>query len=140
MHTTCTLCTFPVLTFYRSVVFHPSGKSVLPGNLRKAYTLKGDCNNRFSSSDCTMSHCVFPKDKTTFLTDCVDDPKAIVLWSVENGEQLKRKTLEYVISSFAISQDGSHIAVGDVTGSIYLFDVNRWHGHGLSKCRDASCG
>ena len=83
---------------------------------------------------------IFPKDKRTFLTDCVDDPKAIVLWSVENGEQLMRKTLEYVISSFAISQDGSHIAVGDVTGSIYLFDVNRWHGHGLSKCRDASCG
>ena len=83
---------------------------------------------------------IFPKDKRTFLTDCVDDPKAIVLWSVENGEQLMRKTLEYVISSFAISQDGSHIAVGDVTGSIYFFDVNRWHGHGLSKCRDASCG
>ena len=138
--TRCTLSTFPVLTFYRSVVFHPSGKSVLPGTLRKAYTLKGDCNDLFPESNCTFSHCVFPKDKRTILTDCVDDPKAIVLWNMENGEQLKRKTWEYAISSFAISQDGSHIAFGDVTGSIYLVDVKRWHRHYLFRCWDASCG
>ena len=131
---------FPVLTFYRSVVFHPSGKSVLPGTLRKAYTLEGDCKDLFPKSNCTFSYCIFPRDKRTILTDCFDDPKTVALWSIETGEELRRIPWNDVISSFAISPDGSQIAFGDLTGFVYLVHVHKWQGECLFKCKNAACG
>ena len=128
-----------VLTFYRSVVFHPSGKSVLPGTLRSVYTLKGDQNDLFPDSKCTFSHCVFPRDKITILTDCFDDPKMVILWSMKNGEVLLRIAGNDVISSFAISQDGSQIGLGDLTGSVYLFEGDKWQGRHLFTCTDTGC-
>ncbi len=130
---------YPVLTFFRSVVFHPSGESVLPGTLRSIYTLEGDFVNLFPSSNCTFSHCTFTRDKRTILTDCFDDPKTVVLWSMENGEELIRIAGNDVISSFAISQDGSQIAFGDLTGAVYLFYVVVRHGRGVFKC-GTGCG
>ncbi|XP_078383739.1 uncharacterized protein LOC144666217 [Oculina patagonica] len=129
-----------VFTYYRSVVFHPSGKYVLPGNLRSVYTLKGDCNVLLPDSNCTFSHCSFPSDKRTILTDCFDDPKRLVLWSMENGEELKIIAWDDVITSFAISQDGLQIAFCDVSRSIYLFHVDRRHGQYLLDCNNAACG
>ncbi|KAL9961938.1 hypothetical protein ACROYT_G030982 [Oculina patagonica] len=129
-----------VFTYYRSVVFHPSGKYVLPGNLRSVYTLKGDCNVLLPDSNCFFSHCAFPSDKRTILTDSFDDPKTVVLWSMENGKELKIIAWDDVITSFAISQDGSQIAFCDVNRSIYLVDVDRWHGQCLLKCKYAACG
>ncbi|KAL9961934.1 hypothetical protein ACROYT_G030978 [Oculina patagonica] len=130
----------PVLTFYRSVVFHPSGKSVLPGTLCRVYTLKGDLVDLFPSSNCTFSHCAFPRDRRAILTDCFDDPKKVVLWSMDNGEELKTIAWNDVISCLAIAQDGSQIAFGDLTGSIYLVDVEGWHRRHLFKCHDEVCG
>ena len=109
-----------ILTFYRSVVFHPSGMSVLPGTLKSVYTLEGECNSLYPHSNCTFSYCAFPTDKRTILTDCLDDPKKVVLWSMESGQELRCIAWCDVITSLAISQDGSEIAFGDVTGSIYL--------------------
>ena len=129
-----------VLTFYRSVVFHPSGKYVLPGTLRSVYTLKGDCTDFFPRSKCTFSYCAFPGDKRTILTDCFDDPKRIVLWSMEHGEELKIIAWDDVISCFAISQDGSKVALGDLTGAVYVIDVDKWEGHRLFKVGNAACG
>ena len=131
---------YDVFTYYRSVVFHPSGKYVLPGTLRSVYNLKGDLNDLFPSSNCTFSHCAFPKDKGTILTDCFDDPKKVVLWSMENGEALKIITWDDAITSFAISQDGSKIAFGDVKCSVYLVDVDRWRGEVLFQREQSACG
>jgi len=128
------------LTFYRSVVFHPSGKFVLPGTLRSVYTLKGECNDLFPNSNCTFSHCAFARDKRIILTDCFDDPKKVVLWSMENGQELRIIPWNDVISSSAISQDGSQIAFGDVTGSIYSVDVSKWVGKCMFQSKNAVCG
>ncbi|XP_068681720.1 uncharacterized protein [Montipora foliosa] len=128
---------YRILTFYRSVVFHPRDKSVLPGTLRSVYTLEGDCISLYPNSNCTFSHCAFPTDKRIILTDCFDNPKEVVLWSMESGEELRRITWNDVITSFAVSNDGSEIAFSDVTGSIYL-DVSKGPKH-LLKC-DVACG
>ena len=51
------------LSLYRCVVFHPHGKSVLPGTLQQVYTLSGERKDLFPKSDCTFSNCVFSRDK-----------------------------------------------------------------------------
>ena len=114
---------YGVLTFYRSVVFHPSGTCVLPGNLKNVYTLNGDCNDLFPESSCTFAHSVYPEDKEIILTDCCDDPRKINLWSLEDGQQKLSLTSGENISSFTISKDGSLISFADVTGVVYLFDL-----------------
>ena len=126
------------LTYYHSLVFHPCGQFVLPGTLRSVYTLKGDCTDLFPSSNCTFSYFAFPGDKKTILTDYFDDPKTIVLWSIENGEELKIIESDNVITSFAISQDGSQIAFGDTDHCVHLVDVERW----CAKClfQYSTCG
>ena len=129
-----------ILTFYRSVVFHPSGKCVLPGSLRSVYTLDGDCNDLFPQSNCVFSHCAFPREKRIILTDCCDDPKKLVLWNMENGQELKIIPSEDDITSFAISHDGTLVAFADVPGHIYLVDVDKWRGQCLFKSNYAACG
>ncbi|XP_068681723.1 uncharacterized protein [Montipora foliosa] len=128
---------YRILTFYRSVVFHPRDKSVLPGTLRSVYTLEGDCISLHPNSNCTFSHCAFPTDKRTILTDCFDNPKEVVLWSMESGEELRRITSNDVITSFAVANDGPEIAFADLTGSVYL-DVSEGPKL-LFKC-DVACG
>ena len=115
---------YNVLTFYRSVVFHPSGTCVLPGNLQNVYTLNGDCDDLFPESSCTFAHSVYPEDKKIILTDCCDDPRKICLWSLDDGQQKWSITFSENISSFTISKDGSLISFADVTGSIYLVDLD----------------
>jgi len=72
------------------------------------------------------------------LTDRFDDPKEVVLWSMETGQELRRIAWSDIITSFAISQDGLQIAFADVTGSIYL-DVAEGQRQHLLKCAVA-CG
>ena len=111
------------LTLYRSVAFDPSGKRVLPGNLKSVYTLNGDCDELFPESSCTFAHCVFPENKGTILTDCCDDPMKIGLWSLEDGQHKWSMSSGEIISSFTISNDESLLAIADVTGSIRLYDL-----------------
>ena len=129
-----------VLTFYNSVIFHPNGKYVIPGNLRNVYTLNGDCVELFTESECKFAHCVFPKDKRAMLTDRFDNPKQLSLWSMEDGTELNRFTCEETISAFTISEDGSKIAFGDVTGSIYLQQIDRWNVPVLHLRISEACG
>ena len=129
-----------VLTFYNSVIFHPNGKYVLPGNLRNVYTLSGDCVELFIDSECKFAHCVFPKDKKAMLTDRFDNPKQLSLWSMEDGTELNRFTCEETISAFTISEDGSKIAFADLTGSIYLQQIGRWNAPVFLKCISKACG
>ena len=60
------------LSFYNSVIFHPNGKSVLPGTLQYVYTISGDREVLYPDSDCSFSNCVYCKDKNVMLTDCPD--------------------------------------------------------------------
>ena len=129
-----------ILTFYNSVIFHPNGKYVLPGNLRNVYTLNGDCVELFIDSECKFAHCVFPKDKKVMLTDRFDNPKQLSLWSMEDGTELNRFTCEETISAFTISEDSSKIAFGDLTGSIYLQQIERRNAPVLQKRISKACG
>ena len=78
---------YNAVTMYPWVAFDPSGKRILPGNLKSVYTHNGDCDELLPESNCTFAHCVFPKNKRTILTDCCDDPRKIGLWSLEDGQQ-----------------------------------------------------
>lgn len=129
-----------ILTFYNSVIFHPNGKYVLPGNLRNVYTLNGDCVELFIDSKCKFAHCVFPKDKKAMLTDRFDNPKQLSLWSMEDGTEVHRFKCEETISAFTISEDGSTIAFADLTGSIYLQVIDRWNTPALLMCIGKACG
>ena len=129
-----------ILTFYNSVIFHPNGKYVLPGNLRNVYTLNGDCVELFIDSECKFAHCVFPKDKKAMLTDRFDNPKQLSLWSMEDGTEVHRFKCEETISAFTISEDGSTIAFADLTGSIYLQVIDRWNTPALLMCIGKACG
>ena len=130
---------YNVLTFYRSVVFHPSGTCVLPGNLKNVYTLNGDCDDLFPESSCTFAHSVYSEDKETILTDCCDDPRKISLWSLEDGQEKWSLTFSENISSFTISKDGSLISFADVTGSIHVFDLDTECVRCVLSIKRASC-
>ena len=111
------------LSFYNSVIFHPNGKSVLPGTLQYVYTISGDREVLYPDSDCSFSNCVYCKDKNVMLTDCPADPKRVFIWDLENGQKLRAFDFDEKISSFTISEDGSLIAIFDMTYSFTLVDV-----------------
>ena len=111
------------LSFYHSVIFHPNGKSVLPGTLQYVYTISGDREDLYPESDCSFSNCVYCKDENVMLTDCPADPKRVFIWDLENGQKLGAFDFDEKISSFTISEDGSLIAIFDVTNSFTLVDV-----------------
>ena len=112
--------------FYRSVVFHPTEDLVLPGILSHAYTIDGDLKPLFVQSDCWFSVCSICGDKTKILTNCLDDTKCLVMWSLENGSESARiSTEDEDVLSFALSRDGRLLAISYSTGFISLVDVMR---------------
>ena len=114
------------LSYYRSVTFHPNGKSVLAGTLQFVYTLSGDRKDLFPNSKCIFSNFVFCKDKKEILTDCPNKPKEVALWNMVNGEKLLIIAGEQEIVAFTISEDGSQVAFSHVTGEVILLDrVNK---------------
>ena len=113
----------PPLSLYRSVVFHPSEDLVLPGILSHAYTFDGDLRPLFLSSKCCFYNCSISADKTKMLTDCTNDAKSIIMWSLNDGSEINRLTWSDDIMSFAWSRDGRLLAVADLSGSIGLLDV-----------------
>ena len=130
------------LSLYRSVAFHPSGKEVLPGTLQHVYTLSGDWKDLHPDSKCTFSICAFAGDKDIILTDCHDEPKQIVLWNMENGEEISRIYWDKEISSFTISQDGSLIAFSVLNGDVFLVDpmIGSACIYHLTRFEKAVCG
>ena len=113
----------PVLSHYRSVVFHPTMEIVLPGVLSCAYGMDGGLAPLFPESKCSFTVCSVSGDKTSILTDCPDDPRCIILWSVTNGTEICRTTRSADVLSFAWSQDASLLAISHSTGLICLVDV-----------------
>ena len=114
------------LSYYRSVTFHPNGKSVLAGTLQFLYTLGGERKDLFPNSKCIFSNFVFCKDKKEILTDCPNKPKEVALWNMVNGEKLLIIAADQEIAAFTISEDGSQLAFSHVTGEVILLDrVNK---------------
>ena len=114
---------FPLKSLYRSVVFHPTQELVLPGILSHAYSFHGELRPLFLSSKCRFSVCSISADKMKMLTDCTSDAKSIMMWSLTDGSEINRFTWNDDIVSFALSRDGTLLAVSDFRGSIGLHDV-----------------
>ena len=114
---------FPPKSLYRSVVFHPTKDLVLPGILSHAYTFDGDLKPLFLSSKCSFCLCSISTDKTKMLTDCTNDAKSVVMWSLTDGSEMHRFSWDADIVSFAWSRDGRLLAISDLSGSISLLDV-----------------
>ena len=112
-----------VLSLYRSVVFHPTKELVLPGILSDAYTIDGELKTLFPKSECCFTVCSVSRDKTALLTNCLDNTKRLVLWSLENGSEISRFTSDQDILSFALSHDERLLAVSHSTGMICLVDA-----------------
>ena len=110
-------------SFYRSVVFHPNGKLVLPGNLCEVYTIGGEQTQLFSKSDCRFSVCSFFKEKTRMLTDCPANFKCVVMWNLHTGEEMSRIVRKEDVLCFQCSPDGTRLAISHITGSICLVDL-----------------
>ena len=112
-----------VPSFYRSVVFHPSEEIVLPGVLSYAYPFDGDLKPLFPDSNCSFTVCSISGDKTMMLTDCPDDAKCIIMWSLKNGSEITRTTRNDDVLSFAWSRDAKLLAISHSTGSISIVDA-----------------
>ena len=116
----------PVLLCYRSVVFHPTKNVVLPGILSHAYAMSGELSPLFPKSTCRFTVCSISNsgDETVMLSNCLDDARSVVLWSLENGSEITRITRGEDVLSFASSRDGKMLAISHSTGSICLVDVS----------------
>ena len=112
------------LSFYRSVVFHPNGKMVLPGSLRDVYTITGDLIHLFLASNCRFTMCAFSVDKTKMLTDCPDNPEHAVMWNMSDGAEIARFQRKEKLSSFAFSPDGKMVAISDCSQRTGFYKVD----------------
>ena len=110
------------LSLYRSVVFHPDGQLILPGNLTSVYNLGGHLQLHFRTSKCHFTVCAFSGDKNKMLTDNPENRKEVVMWNVQNGEEIKRHESKENIASFAMSQDGNLVAISDSKGSVRVYN------------------
>ena len=115
----------PVLLCYRSVVFHPTKKIVLPGILSHAYAMDGELTPLFPKSTCRFTVCSISNsgDETAMVSNYLDDARCLVLWSLENGSEVTRITRGEDVLSFACSRDGKMLAISHSSGSICLVDV-----------------
>ena len=109
------------LSCFRSVVFHPTRRLVLPGVLAETYSFDGALNRLFPESNCIFSVCSISGD--TILTDCPDNAKCLILWSLSNGTELTRTTRDHNVLTFARSPDGRVAAISHSDGSVCLVDL-----------------
>ena len=110
-------------SFYRSVAFHPDGKHILSGNLSTVYTIDGKKKELFSTSKCRFSMCTLLGDNTAILTDCPNNSKCLVFWSLDTGVEMSRITRNEDIICFQCSPDKNLLVVSHSTGSLCLFDL-----------------
>ena len=110
-----------VASYFRSVVFHPTEDVILPGVLSRAYTFHGDLNPLFPKSKCSFSVCSISGDK--ILTDCPDDAKCLIMWSLTDGTETTRVTRDEDVLSFAWSHDRRLLAISHLSGSVCLVDA-----------------
>ena len=129
-----------VFSFFRSVVFHPTEQLVLPGILSQAYTMDGHLTSLFPESYCRFSVCSISGDKTKILTNCFENSKCLILWSLETGSEIDRIARDENILSFAWSGDGRLLAISHSPGSISLVDVTDGFGNLAQITTPVVCG
>ena len=110
-------------SFYRSVAFHPDGKHILPGNLSTVYTIEGEQKELFSKSNCRFSVFTLLGDNAAMLTDCPNNLKCLVIWSLDTGDEISRFTRPEDIVYFQCSPDKNLLAVSHSTGLLCLLDL-----------------
>ena len=110
----------PILSLYRSVVFHPTKDVILPGILSKCYGFNGDQKSLFPSSKCCFRVCSISGDE--IFTDCLDDAKCLIAWSLIDGREITRVKRNENIVSFAMSRDGKLLAISHSSGCVCLVD------------------
>ena len=106
---------------FKSVIFHPSKDVILPGVLSHAYSFNGELKRLYRESHCCFSICALSGD--TILTDCPNNARCLILWSLLNGREITRTVRDEDVLTFALSQDGRLLAVSHSTGAICLLDV-----------------
>ena len=111
------------LSFYRSVLFHPTEQLVLAGILSYAYSFDGILKPLFPSSKCSFSVCSVSSGRTAILTDCPGNPKCVIMWSLIDGSETSRFIGTDDVLSFAWSRDGNLLAISDSMGCISLVDT-----------------
>ena len=109
-----------VYSCYRSVVFHPTEPIVLPGILSHAYSFEGNLQPLFPRSNCTFSVCSIHGDESKIITDCPGDAKCLVMWNLKNGEEITRTIRNEDVLSFALSPDGTLLAISHFSGLVCL--------------------
>ena len=112
-----------VISCYRSVVFHPTEPIVLPGILSHAYSFKGNLQPLFPRSNCRFSVCSVHEDKSKIITDYPGDAKCLVMWSLKNGQEISRTMRNEDVLSFALSPDGTLLAISHFSGLVCLVDA-----------------
>ena len=110
-----------ILSCYRSVVFHPSKTIVLPGVLSHAYSIDGDFQPLFPRSNCRFSVCSVNGD--TIITDSHDDARCLIMWNLNNGDEISRTVRNAVVLSFAWSSGGGPLAISHFSGLVCLVDA-----------------
>ena len=110
-----------ILSCYRSVVFHPANPIVLPGILSYAYSIDGDFLPLFPRSNCRFSVCSVNGD--TMITDSLDDARCLIMWNLNNGDEISRTVRNEVVLSFAWSSDGGPLAISHFSGLVCLVDA-----------------
>ena len=110
----------PINSRCRSVVFHPSKELILPGILSKSYSFNGDEKSLFPSSKCRFHICSISGDE--IFTDCLDDAKCLIAWSLNDGREITRVKRNETIVSFAMSRDGKLLAITHTSGCVCLVD------------------
>ena len=104
-------------------MFHPTENLVLPGILSHGYATDGELKPLFPQSDCIFTVCSISGDMTKMLTDCPDNEKCLVLWSLTDGSEIARFFTDEAVESFAWSPNGRLIAVSFRTRLISLIDA-----------------
>ena len=112
-----------VYSCYRSVVFHPTEPIVLPGILSHAYSFEGNLQPLFPNSNCRFSVCSVYGDESKIITDCPGDAKCLVMWNLKNGEEITRTIRNEDVLSFALSPDGTLLAISHLSELVCLVDA-----------------
>lgn len=110
------------LSCYRSLVFHPKGGYVLPGSLSCVYTIDGKQASLFRLSSCRFSVCLFCDDKTRMLTDCVNEARSVIMWSLATGKEITRLKRRDTVLAFACSRDDKLLAISH-SRSVCVFEM-----------------
>ena len=112
-----------VYSYYRSVVFHPTERIVLPGILSHAYSINGDLLPLFPESNCRFLVCSVHGDEGKIITDCPGDAKCLVMWNLKTGKEITRTIRNEDVLSFAWSPDGTLLAISHFSGLVCLVDA-----------------